>query len=318
LDELNVQGAAFLKGGLKEIIINGYPLLFDDDEEFRSLLNAFKEKKKKHVVFSKKLRLGNGKNRIRASLFASAGQKFQETIFITKKEQLVRQISSRMSIAVLPFEETRIKNGSDRSYVRTVLSTSFKAQERFNMLSGIDVENRLEKSADNKEKFDGKLAASLGMMMNVDAVMTGEISRSGRSVEINSRFVDSKTGLVLAEKDIYWEGSSFSGFRQKVDMLAGKFKKHFPMFESAIVEMKKSKAVIGAGRDQSVKKWMKLIVFNEGRTISKDKNENWLGSDSVLLGVLSVEQTAPESSRACILKTFNSSALKAGDKVIAK
>ncbi len=318
LDELNVQGSACFKGSLKQLIINGYPLLFDEDEDLSSFMKVLKEKKGNYAAFSKKLRLRNGKNRIRASFFDNTGDEFNRVVFITKKEQIVKQIVSRMSIAVLPFEETRIKNGRDKQYVGAVLETAFKAQERFNILPGIEVENILVKRAADKEKFNGKWAADLGMMMDVDAVMIGEISRSDRSVEINSRFIDPKTGSVLAEKDVYWECSSFSGYRQKVDMLAGKFKKHFPMLESEILGMKKGKAVIGVGKDQSVKKRMSFIVYNGGNTILNDDNTDCLGSDTVVSGLLSLEKISPASSLAGILKTFDGLTLKAGDKVIAK
>jgi len=84
---------------------------------------------------------------------------------------------------------------------------------------GRDKLNRvLEAQQINRDKtFDQKMAISLGQLMGSETVLIGDISASQESIEILARLVDTGTSIILAEKDIYWEGGIDSGFRESLD-----------------------------------------------------------------------------------------------------
>lgn len=303
-DSVPLQAELYLTENLKEVVVNGYPVSFDRDPDLSALLRPFEPGVMKYMAFSRRLQLHDGSNRIRVTAQDITGKDAGRTLHLFKKKQAVRQLSARMSLAILPF------SGEDSDDVAAVLLTAFKAQERFNVLTPDRVQAAVREKGANAG-LDLQSAAKLGAFLGADAVMTGEILRTNRSVEISGRFVDSETGNVLAEKDVYFEGSSYAGLRCKIDFLARKFKKHFPLCETRVVESLTDRVMIGAGEMQAVKAGMKFLSY-------RVTDEGFPGSDSTVSGLLQAEGTEKTASACRVLKQTVDSGIRTNDRVIAK
>jgi len=309
-DSVCLQTAVFFKEDLKKVVVGGYPLCFDRDPVLADLVRTLDIKGQKYLALSRKLHLHDGNNRIRCSAQDRAGRCVNKTVRLFKKIQAVRQLSARMSLAVLPFAGEGGAGSGDPDYVVSVLATAIKAQERFNLLAPDRVRAVLRESGEGNG-MDCQAAAELGASLGADAVMTGEIVRTNRSVEINGRFVDSATGKILAEKDVYFEGDSFADLRYQIDFLARKFKKHFPLCETRIVRRSADRVVIGAGVAQAVKNGMTFFAY-------RCADDKFPGSDSMVSGMLRVDETEQTFSSCRILKQAGNTGIRPGDRVIAK
>jgi len=282
-------------------------------------LKLLKEKKGRPLAFSKTIKLKEGGNTIITALADTAEKVTEKTITITRKIPRVRQMDSRMKVAIFPFTEKKKGKESLRNYVYTFLTHSFVDQKRFNLLGRTDLNRTLKKQQISQEAlFDQKTVFHLGRLMGTETVLFGDIIASEKSIEILARLVDNETSIVLAEEDVYWEGNLNAGFREILDGLALKFKQHLPLCEGAVIDKKSGNAIINLGEKQSICQGMKFLAFREMDSIIDPVTGMNLGRDTEILGLLSVKEIAQEFSKADILEKFSERGIRTGDKVIAK
>ena len=278
-----------------------------------------KEKKGRPLAFSKTIQLEEGENTITAALTDTAGTVNQQDFTITRNIPTVRQVGSRLSVAIVPFTETSKAKDTVRSYVHTFLNHSFVDQKRFNVLARdrlnttLDQENIARNTA-----FDQETAIRLGRLMGSETVLLGNISTSEASIEITALLVDTETASIIAEKDVYWEGKLTAGFREILDRLALKFKQHIPLCEGNITGEKSGNVVIDLGSDRSIHQGMKFLAFRETDPLIDPETGMDLGRDTDVIGLLSAKEVDPTFSRVDVLKKYGEKELQAGNRVIAK
>ncbi|MBW2555278.1 MAG: hypothetical protein JRE20_14310, partial [Deltaproteobacteria bacterium] len=270
LNILSVEGAVRSNEGIDDITINGESLIsLEDDSEGASFLKLLKEKKGRPLAFSKLIQLKEGENTITTSLADRTGMVMEKAIAITRKIPRVRQMGARMTAAIFPFTGKKDTKEPLRNYVYTFLTHSFEYQKRFNVLGRDKLNRVLEAQEISRDKtFDQKMAISLGQLMGSETVLIGnislgsetvligDISASQESIEILARLVDTGTSIILAEKDIYWEGGIDSGFRENLDALALKFKQHLPLCEGTVIDEKSGRVVIDLGENELIRQGM--------------------------------------------------------------
>ena len=317
---ISVEGNVRAEKGICDLSINGQSLLsLENDTSATLFLKLLKEKKGRPLAFSKTIKLTEGDNTIITAFVDTAEKVTEKTITITRKIPRVRQMDSRMKVAIFPFTEKRKGKESLRNYVYTFLTHSFVDQKRFNLLGRTDLNRTIKKQQISQDAlFDQKTAFHLGRLMGTETVLIGDITASEKSIEILARLVDNETSIVLAEEDLYWEGNLNAGFREVLDGLALKFKQHLPLCEGAVIDEKSDTATINLGDDQSIRQGMRFLVFRDSDPTYDPVTGKNLGRDTEILGLLYAKEIAQEFSKTDILEKFSERGIRTGDKVIAK
>jgi len=320
LTTLTVEGTVWAAEGIDELTINGHSLLsLEEDASGTSFLKLLKEKKGRSLAFSKTIQLEEGGNTITTTLADASEKVIKKAFTITRKIPKVKQIGSRMSVAIFPFIEHKKTKEPLRNYVYTFLTHSFVDQKRFNVLGRADLNKVLEEQQISRGAlFDQRITIQLGRLMGSETVLIGDISASEKSIEILAHIIDTETSLILVEKDVYWEGELSAGFRGILDELALKFKQHIPLCEGTIIKEESGRATINLGRDRSIRQGMRFLSFLESDPIYDPETGMNLGRDTEILALLSAKEIDQKFSKADILGKFTGRAIQVGDKVISK
>jgi len=319
-DTLSVEGVAKSTEGIHNLSINGQSLLsLGKDTAGTSFLNLLQENKGMPLSFSKVINLKEGKNFITTTLAEGAGIVVEKTIRITRKKPRVKQMDSRVTLAIFPFTETKKIEEGLRNYVYTFLSSAFEDQKRFNVLGRAELNRILKKQKVSRNTiFDQKTAKQLGDRMGSETFLIGDINLFGKSVEIAARLVDTETPIILAENDVYWEGGLNAGSKETLERMALKFKRQLPLCEGSVMSEKSGKVIFDLGENQSIRQGMRFLAFSESDPIFDHVTGMNLGRDTDILGLLFAKEVKKTFSRADILKEFNTRGVQAGDRVISK
>jgi TolB-like protein len=242
-----------------------------------------------------------------------------KTCTITRKIPRVKQIGSRLSVAIFPSTEKKKANKSLRNYVQTFLTYSFSDQKRFNVVKRDQLASVMEEEKTSRESLlDQETALRLGRHLGSETVLTGNIRASEASIEILAHLIDTKTSSILAEKDIYWEGELTAGFRGVLDALALKFKQQIPLCEGNVTQTMPDDVIIDLGTNRAIQQGMKFLAFREGETLIDYETGMDLGSETDIIGLLSAKDVDQTFSKADVVKKFTGHAIEAGTRVITK
>jgi len=323
-DVLSVEGAVWSMKGIHDLTINGKSLLsFGEDAAGKSFLKLLQTKKGIPLSFSKVIQLKEGKNTIATTIADGTGEVSEKTISITRKIPKVRQIASRMTVAIFPFIETKTKTKKIekglKNYVYTFLTSAFEDQKRFNVLGRSELNRTLKEQKLSRDTiFNQEAASQLSRLMKSETYLIGNISVFYKSIEISSRLVDTETSIILAEKDVYWEGGLSAGSKETLDDMALKFKQQFPLCEGAVISKKSDTVTFNLGEIQSIRQGMRFFAFRERDPIFDPDTGMNLGRDTDILGLLFAKEIDQTSSRADVIEKFKTEGIQVGDKVITK
>ena len=320
LDTLPVEGSVRAKEGIRNISFNGQSLLaLNEDAAGASFLKLLREKKGIPLVFSKTIQLKEGENTIQVELADDAGNVSKKDIVLKKIFPKVKQISSRLSVAIVPFTEIKKTEKSLHDYVYTFLTNAFLEQKRFYMVGGAQLDKVLEQQKiGNDTAFNQQAAVRFGRLMGAETVLVGEITSTERSIEISARLIDTAITSLIVEKDVYGEGEPSAGFKDILDTLALKFKEHLPLCEGTVTQENAGTVTINLGSNQSLSPGMKFLAFRDTDPLIDQVTRMNLGNDTELRGLLSIRELNPGSSMAEVLKRFTPQGSLKGDKVISK
>jgi hypothetical protein len=220
-----------------------------------------------------------------------------------------------MSVVVYPFREQR-QQVPLTDYVQTFLTHSFVNQKRFYILERQELEKILQEQQITQEAvFDQETAIKLGRLMVAETIILGDILANEKSVEVVARMVDTETSVILAEKDVYWEGPVRDGFREILDGLALKFKQQFPLCEGVITATKPAEVQFNIGAENAICKGMRFLAFHEGKPVS---NAGTFGNSTEILGLLAASEIHATYSNGTVLKKFAERDIEVRDGVISK
>lgn len=320
LDSIFIEGTAFSPEGIKDITVNGESFWAgEQDESFAAFLKELVTNRKSSLSFSKLLKLQEGPNRIIITMINTAGDSISKTITIVRKVAAARQVGSRLTVAIYPFQEKQQADAPIADYVQAFLSNTFVNQKRFNMLERREL-NRLlqEQKISQEEIFNQETAVKLGRLMASEAIIMGDIMATNGSFEIVARMVDTETSLILAEKDVYWEGKNRTGLKNILEELAAKFAMAFPLCEGTVINKKAQEVLINIGSDHVACAGIKFLAFDETAPVVDTETGKQLGMDTEILGILSVKEIHEKFSKGDIVKKLSPREIATNDKVIAK
>ncbi len=320
VESLFVEGKAFLPEGIKDIAVNGRSILAaEENPSLTAMLQEMAKDKKNSLAFSSLVSLNEGANSIVVTLTGHNGSVLRKSVTVYRKIPAARQIGSRLAVSIYPFKESAKSAEPVADYIQTHLSGAFVNQRRFNVLERQELERLFEEQRISQEKvFDQETAVRLGRMMAAEAIVMGDIFSTETSVEVVARLVDTESSLILAEKDIYWEGANRSGLRESLEGLGLKFKQHFPLCEGRILRRQSDQVIINLGADQAIFQGMRFVVFNEAEPIIDPDTHEALGADTELAGLVSTREVREKFSKGDIIKLFSGKDIHENTRVITK
>jgi TolB-like protein len=244
-------------------------------------------------------------------------------IKVQKEVQKVRDVGSRMSISILPFEKKGIPSALS-DIIFDNLINSFKELrvgdlERFNLVERTRLEEILrEQKLSQTALLDPKTAVRIGKIMAADGILMGSILETKDAIEIYARLVNTETASIMVGKDVFDQSKSLPSIKTLTDVLALKFENHLPLLEGMLIKKEGKKVFIDIGTNRGLKEEMKFMVFKEGEKIVHPVTGKIMGSDTEILGEAVIESINEDFSKGSLIKEIKPGKIKVMDKVITK
>ncbi len=237
------------------------------------------------IFFNQLIELKPGENKLSVSAQDKKGAFAEKTVTITYQIPAVRQIGSRMSLAILPFEQTGAVT-SVSNIVNENLVATFLHQQRFNIVSrGPEFEAALrELKLSSTELADKSSALRTGRLVAADGILMGTIHETDNSIEIYARLINAETATVMEAQDVYTEDKTLAQLQYVIKGLALKFKHSFPLIEGIVIKALGKDIYADVGMASRIKKDMKFIIFRQGTAIIHPLSGKNLGSEIRELG----------------------------------
>ena len=230
------------------------------------------------IFFNQLIELKPGENKLSVRAQDKKGAFAEKTVTIIYQIPAVRQIGSRMSLAILPFEQTGAVT-SVSNIVNENLVATFLHQQRFNIVSrGPEFEAALrELKLSSTELADKSSALRAGRLVAADGILMGTIHETDNSIEIYARLINAETATVMEAQDVYTEDKTLAQLQYIVNGLALKFKHSFPLIEGIVIKASGKDIYADVGMASRIKKDMKFIIFRQGAAISPsaDREKPW-------------------------------------------
>lgn len=272
-------------------------------------------RKGKLILFSQFVELKKGENQIAIRARDEKGHVAEKTISIIRRIPKALQLAERMSLTVLPFDQTGdLTAASDAC--QDFLIDALVNQDRFQVVERNKLDIILqEQKLSRTNLFEEKTAIKIGRLVAAQSLVAGSIIQSRLGSEIIARMIDTETSDILAVVDAYDEVTNISSLRSLSEGLAIKLHREFPLVDGVVVQKKGNSIFSDLGKGK-IKVRRRLIVFRE-EPVKHPVTGKWLGSDNVILGRAQVTQVMPELSKADMLDG-QTATIKPLDKVITE
>lgn len=270
----------------------------------------------KKVFFSVLEKLEVGDNNFQLTAHDDSGNQSTEKIKVERKVQKIKQLGSRMSIAILPFDK-KGESSLLTDIVYDKLIDSFLEQSRFKLVERQKLQNILQElHLSSTDLVDPEKASSLGKIISADAILAGSIIETPDSIEVISRLIDTETSTVLTSNDVFDQEKGLSSLSTLLDSLAYKFKRDFPLLEGIIIEVKNTLVMVDIGQEKKIKPLSRLICFRDGPVVKHPVTGKILGAETVELAELKIKDVYKGFSQAEKVRITGD--MKVLDKVISK
>jgi TolB-like protein len=303
-DAIFIEGSAADQSGINELTINAIPLRVIHGQQ---------------LFFNHLARLQEGVNHFDIRAVDGCGNSTLKTVTVVREIPRVKQVGSRLAVAVLPFEH-KGECAMLGPLVYEGLVDALVNQARFNLVGRErDLETALrELKMSHTALVDEGKALQLGRIIAAEGIITGTVAETATSIEIYARFVDSETATVLAAHDVFEQDKSLSALHFILKGLALKFEQCFPLLEGCVIKSEGGKVYIDRGSMNGLKKEMKIIVFREGAPLTHPLTGKPLGCDMVELTEARIEKVLEDYSIGKVLERSAKVAIKVRDGVITK
>jgi TolB-like protein len=307
---------------LEKYLIEGKAIALGKNQVDLILINdePLDTKPGKSLIFSHLVELEKGENAFSIVIIDTAGGETVREVRIIREVPAVHQLSARMAIAVIPFENKGTVDGQIPIYERVI--TAFTEQGRFKVVARKDeaFEAALEElKLSGTDLIDDSTAIKIGKIIAAEAVMMGTAVITENHIEVVARLVNTETTEILVSKDVYdqyGEGSLFEKVIFLMEGLAWKFKQEFPLVEGEIVKVDGDSVFVDLGTESRLRKGMTLIIFREGEVLKTSRGEI---ATIEQLGEAKIEEVYENYSTGKIqTKAAGKGVVKLSDRAITK
>ncbi|HEY5975969.1 MAG TPA: CsgG/HfaB family protein, partial [Geobacteraceae bacterium] len=282
VDRYYVEGEAADAGGVERVLVGGHEVALA---------------RGKKVFFSKVVKLREGQNRIQVEAFDRAGNRSQASLVITRVIPAARQVGSRMSISLIPFDGRVISAGLG-PLADDLLLGAFVAQKRFQVVERARLQQVLREQKLAADRLtDPEHSVRVGRLVAADAILATTFREDAKSLEVVTRVINTETAEVMAVKDVYTEDRSKAAVQQQMEGLAAKVAGSFPLAEGMVIGREKRVLLADLGSTAQVRKSMGAIIYRYGKELKHPVTGRSLGRDMVKLGEGWFEEVQAEYSR---------------------
>ena len=230
----------------------------------------------------------------------------------------VTQVGSRLSIAVLPFEN----KGGDVTVSSTVqdkMITSLYSLKRFKIIERSQIDKVMnEQKLGMTGAIDPDRAVKVGKLIGVDAILIGAISCTENSVGIDARLIDTESGVIITAKDAYSPKNSLQDVKNMATDIAIQVYNDVPLVEGYVIKADIPMMVLDVGTAKGMRKGMKMVVYKEGEAIVHPVTGEILGKQVTKLGELLLTEVQAKMSEAQVVEKEPGMTFAVGNKVVAK
>mgnify|MGYP000042567777 CR=1 FL=1 len=230
----------------------------------------------------------------------------------------VKLVGERMGIAVLPFQTKGLGEEMGEINIVEQMMTIFYNLNRFKLYERTQLEKILEEQQLGMAGvIDASTAAEIGKGIGVDAIVLGTVTRSGSSLAIDARLIDTGTSEIITAQDDMSHRTNITELRAMINRLATKIINDLPLVEGYVIGVNGDQLMLDMGRKKNVKKGMKCIVYREGREIIHPITKKVLGKETEELGEVKLIEVYPEYSIGKVL-FIKSGMFELGNRAITK
>ncbi len=285
LDKTFIEGSALAENQVSSISINETPLQFPPG---------------KRVFFHHVAPLAEGENLFTIAIKDAAGNETRERLTVNKKVAKVKDIGSRMTLAVMPFAVS-----SSSAELSCLCSDLFQTHlhdlKRFHLVvrKDKDLEAVLtELKLNQSELVDPTTAARVGKIVGAATIVNGTVFQKGEALEVTINHINTETTTLMTSLDVYAESTDLATIKYLMNGLALKLQRHFPLLEGLIIKIKGDSYYLDLGKTSGLKPEMEVIAFREGAPIKHPITGKVLGTDTEELGALVVTAVQDDFSIA--------------------
>jgi TolB-like protein len=238
---------------------------------------------------------------------------------LTYDPSRVTQVGSRLSVAVLPFEN---KSGMAEitSTVQDKMITSLYSLKRFKIIERSQIDKVLsEQKLGMTGAIDPAKAVKVGKIIGVDAILMGSISSSGSGVGMDARLIDTETGTVITAKDAYSPQNNLQDVKSMATDIAIQIYNDIPLVEGYVIKVDPTGEVyLDVGTAKGMRKGMKVVVYKEGEEIKHPVTGEILGKKVTKVGELLLAEVQAKMSEASVVEKETGQVIAVGEKIVAK
>lgn len=270
LDQIYLEGSVRDEAGVAEVRLNGRPM---------------PRWVGKSVHFSHLASLEEGDNFFRIEAWDKHGNRAEKTVHFHRRLQKVREIGSRLPVALLPLAKNRDDRGTAGDTLEELILGDLVQRGRFALVERRRLEEILqEQRLAGSALADSDKAIRVGKILTAGGVLMGTVLEKGESVEVFLRLVDTETSLIIAAVDVYGEETDLQSLHQLSQGLVLKLCDEVPLLEGTVLQVKDGRLTVDLGKDSRLKKGMRVVVFREGEPIRHPLSGALLGVDVEVLG----------------------------------
>lgn len=237
---------------------------------------------------------------------------------LTYDPSRVTQVGSRLSIAVLPFENKGGDPGLS-GMVQDKMITSLYSLKRFKIIERSQIDKVLgEQKLGMTGAIDQNKAVKVGKLIGVDAILIGSVTSGDRGTGMDARLIDTENGTIITAKDALSDRNTLSDIRTMAQDIAIQIYNDVPLVEGYVIKLELTKCILDVGSGKGMRKGMKMVVYKEGDAITHPVTGEIMGKTVTKLGELLLTEVQERMSEAEIVVKETGQTIAMGNKVVAK
>lgn len=238
---------------------------------------------------------------------------------LTYDPSRVTQVGSRLSIAVLPFDN-RSGNSEITNTVQDKMITSLYSLKRFKIIERSQIDKVMsEQKLGMTGALDPAKAVKVGKIIGVDAILMGSISSTATGIGMDARLIDTESSGVITAKDAYSGQNTLQDIKTMATDISIQIYNDIPLVEGYVIKSNPTGEVfLDIGTAKGMRKGMKVVVYKEGEEIKHPVTGEILGKQVTKVAELLLNEVQEKMSEAQILEKEVGQTLAVGQKVVAK
>lgn len=305
LERIYIKGYVKGENNIESLTVNNMPVLTHPGQV---------------IFFNRLKRLKSGKNTITIRAEDEFGNVTVKEIFIHREVPQVFKPNYRYCLAMHLFDSLEDGPSGKQTLFQHLFLKRLVDHNRFQILLRQELKTFFSEYKNDVVFSEDAAFEQKGL--TPDAALLGSVYKTRNGIEIVARFVDVKTGEILAIKDVYSESEDRPTLASMAEKLAEKFHRTFPLMDARITQIEKGRFTMASEKwipekGEITMKWP-LIIYRKTEPEHNPITGNSLGSDTKIIGDARVEGIAEDNYLAAPLNGQEFERIKQGDRVITR